>query len=87
VWIYCRRNPHRIIAATLILLLVFSVDATSQCAMCKAVAETGSKDGTSVSGGINNAILYLMTLPYIILFLLFRKKLVGFFREWKAMWK
>ncbi|HTF04364.1 MAG TPA: hypothetical protein VK826_10070 [Bacteroidia bacterium] len=81
------KSAHRILFVTLILLLVFSADAMSQCAMCKAVAETGSKDGVSVSGGINNAILYMMTLPYILLFLLFRKKIVGFYREWKAMWK
>ena len=74
-------------AVILALLLFFSADAAAQCAMCKAVAETGSKDGTSVTGGINNAILYLMVIPYVLLFLLFRKKIVSFYREWKAMWK
>jgi hypothetical protein len=74
-------------AVILALLLFFTADVQAQCAMCKAVAETGSKDGTSVTGGINNAILYLMVIPYVLLFLLFRKKLVGFYREWKAMWK
>lgn len=78
---------------TLILFFIvaftfmFSLNVDAQCAMCKAVAETGTKDGTSVSGGINNAIYYLMTLPYILLFVLFRKKIVGFFKEWRAMWK
>ena len=72
---------------TLILLLIFSAEAMSQCAMCKAVAETGSKDGIPVNGGINNAIYYLMTLPYILLFILFRKKIVSFYKEWRAMWK
>lgn len=76
----------RFALAIIILLLIFS-DAIAQCAMCKAVAETGTKDGTSVSGGINNAIYYLMTLPYVLLFILFRKKIVSFFREWRAMWK
>lgn len=71
----------------LVLLLMVTVDLSAQCSMCKAVAETGSSDGIPVSGGINQAILYLMALPYIIMFLLFRKKIVSFFREWKAMWK
>lgn len=70
-----------------IAVLLFSTDVEAQCSMCKAVAETGSSDGIPVSGGINQAILYLMALPYIIMFLLFRKKIVSFFREWKAMWK
>ncbi len=81
------KMSSRIIVTVIVLLLIFSVDAFSQCAMCKAVAETGTSDGKSVAGGINHAILYLMTLPYILLFVLFRKKLLGFYREWKAMWK
>jgi hypothetical protein len=76
---------HILLLAT--ILLLFNADASAQCAMCKAVAETGSSDGIPVSGGINQAILYLMALPYILMFLLFRKKIVSFFREWKAMWK
>ncbi len=71
----------------LAIVLFITTDADAQCAMCKAVAETGSHDGVPVNGGINNAILYLMVLPYILLFLLFRKKIVSFYREWKAMWK
>lgn len=82
------KRIHCILFFIVLFTLLFSVSADAQgCAMCKAVAETGSKDGTSVSGGINNAILYLMVLPYILLFLLFRKKIAGFYREWKAMWK
>lgn len=75
------------IVAILAVVLFFTSDAFAQCAMCKAVAETGSKDGTSITGGINNAIIYLMVLPYILLFVLFRKKIASFYREWKAMWK
>ena len=71
----------------LVFVLIFSMTADAQCAMCKAVAETGSNDGIPVNGGINNAILYLMVLPYILLFLLFRKKIAHFYREWKSMWK
>lgn len=69
------------------LALFLATNADAQCAMCKAVAETGSKDGIPVNGGINSAVLYLMVLPYILLFILFRKKIVSFYREWKAMWK
>ena len=75
-------------ALILAVLLFLVTDVSAQgCAMCKAVAEAGANGENNVSGGINNAILYLMVLPYILLFVLFRKKLVGFYREWKAMWK
>jgi hypothetical protein len=40
--------------------------------------------GGSAAGGINKAILYLMALPYIILFLLFRKQIIGFYKQFRS---
>ena len=42
----------------------FVVNASAQCAMCKAQLE--SNDG-EVGGGINSGILYLMVIPYLLL--------------------
>lgn len=53
-------------------------DMYGQCAMCKAVAEEQASDGPT---GINNGILYIMAMPYLILFIVFRKKIVGFLKE------
>ncbi len=66
--------------------LFLSLDAEAQCAMCKAVAESGTDDGgESVSKGLNNGILYLMGIPYVLLITLFavffRKKFRSFLRE------
>lgn len=79
---------------TLVLLLVMVVAALAPaellaqgCAMCKAVVESGDGGGRIFGGeqnvgrGLNTGILYLMAVPYVLLFLLFRKKIVGFFRE------
>ena len=44
--------------------------------MCKAVAEQNGD-----AGGINAGILWLIPVPYILLFLLFRKQLRDFWRE------
>jgi len=58
-----------------ILLLIFACiiltgyDADAQCAMCKAVVESNQKDGGGVGAGLNKGILYLMSLPYILVFL------------------
>jgi len=55
------------------------------CAMCKAVAQ--SREGGIFGGeqaigrGLNSGILYLMAVPYLLLFLLLRKKVVSFFKE------
>lgn len=74
---------------TLVLLLVLWPDAIQAqgCAMCKAVVESGESSGNifggeqSIGRGLNNGILYLMAVPYLLLFMLFRKKIVGFVKE------
>ena len=40
----------------------------SQCAMCKAVVETGD---ISMAEGVNNGITYLMVFPYLLIGVLF----------------
>ncbi|UKN03685.1 hypothetical protein K6119_09185 [Paracrocinitomix mangrovi] len=64
----------------LMLCLFFVQDLFGQCAMCKAVAEDQAEEGPS---GINTGILYIMIIPYIILFLVFRKKIFSFLKELK----
>lgn len=64
-----------------VMMLYFTHDLFSQCAMCKAVAEEEvEEEGAS---GINAGILYIMAVPYIILFFVFRKKIFSFLRDLK----
>lgn len=51
----------------LVGFLFLSLSADAQCAMCKAVAETGSQTGSTVATGLNVGILYLMVFPYLIM--------------------
>lgn len=46
-----------------ILLLLFVQVSNAQCAMCKAVVESGDP---SEAEGLNSGILYLMIFPYIL---------------------
>ncbi|MBB78707.1 MAG: hypothetical protein CL844_06865 [Crocinitomicaceae bacterium] len=70
----------------LILLLFFLVFGfnfvfSQGCSQCKLLAEQGSGlDEASFGSNINLGILYLMALPYILLFFLFRKKIVTLLR-------
>ncbi|MCW5516226.1 hypothetical protein [Muriicola sp. Z0-33] len=64
------------LSVILILGLLLIPDYTeAQCAMCRAVLE--SEDNTSVAEGINNGIVYLMAIPYLIVavlgFIIYRK--------------
>ena len=49
----------------LILLLVFTVSVEAQCAMCRAVLE--NEEGQNAAKGINDGIVYLMLIPYILI--------------------
>ncbi|MBI3510448.1 MAG: hypothetical protein HY064_07270 [Bacteroidetes bacterium] len=67
----------------LILFFVMSIASHAQCAMCRAVAQSGQN---TVSGGLNNAILYLMALPYLLIIILFRKRIWTFLKELRGLW-
>ena len=51
----------------LILLLAIKIAVYSQCAMCKAVVESDLAAGGTTGKGINEGILYLMAIPYILI--------------------
>lgn len=56
----------RIILTVLFLVtLLISSDLSAQCAMCKAAAEEGIKDGNTQSATLNEGILYLLVMPYL----------------------
>lgn len=46
------------------MLLVFA-QTNAQCAMCRAVLE--SEEGQSTAEGVNDGIVYLMAIPYILI--------------------
>ena len=45
---------------------LFFIKTNAQCAMCRAVLE--SEEGQATAEGINNGIVYLMAIPYILVF-------------------
>ncbi|WP_055435911.1 hypothetical protein [Lacinutrix algicola] len=53
----------------------FFIRTNAQCAMCRAVLE--NEEGQGVAKGINDGIIYLMAIPYILIFG------VGFAIYWK----
>jgi heme/copper-type cytochrome/quinol oxidase subunit 2 len=48
----------------LALLLLVIAPAEAQCAMCRAVLE--SEEGQGTAKGVNDGIVYLMVIPYLI---------------------
>ena len=61
-----------------ILMLIFSLfidfSLFAQCAMCRASVENNVSNGeTSIGAGLNNGILYLFVMPYLM------AGIIGFF--------
>ena len=48
----------------LLICLFFLDDISAQCSMCRAVLESG--DAQQTAKGINNGIIYLMAIPYVL---------------------
>ena len=54
----------RVVILSITFISLFSLDIEAQCAMCRAVLE--SEEGQSTAQGINDGIVYLMAIPYIL---------------------
>ena len=59
----------KIFIISVLILMVFlltSEDLLSQCPMCRLSAEQNLKDGGTAGKGLNKGILYMLSLPYIL---------------------
>ena len=59
--------PKQTLALVILFLALFflSIDfGYSQCSMCRAVLQ--SEEGQATAKGINNGIIYLMAIPYLL---------------------
>lgn len=52
-----------------ILMTFFNSLSFAQCAMCKAVVEANLDAGDTKGAGLNDGILFLMSMPYIAVLL------------------
>ena len=51
----------------LILVLLFTAgDLLAQCPMCRATAESNLANGGTEGQGLNQGILYLLGMPYVL---------------------
>ena len=52
-----------------VLMTCINSASNAQCAMCKAVVEANLEAGDTKGAGLNDGILFLMSMPYIAVFL------------------
>ncbi len=71
-----------LVSVIVLTMLVNSTGWAQGCSQCRLLAEQGSElDEASFGSTINTGILYLMVIPYLLLMFLFRKKIIGFFKQ------
>lgn len=58
-----------IVLIGILIMLMIPETVEAQCAMCRAVLE--SEESGKTAEGINNGIVYLMAVPYILVASLF----------------
>ena len=58
----------------LVIFFIFGTTSYAQCAMCRASVENNVSNGeTTIGAGLNNGILYLFVMPYLM------AAVIGFF--------
>ena len=66
----------------LFLLIIFQLQSFAQgCSTCRAQIISSNKEDFTVGNGINTGIIFLMVIPYIILFFLFRKRIKSLYLQ------
>ena len=53
----------------IVLFFISAAETFAQCAMCKAVVEANLEAGGTKGAGLNDGILFLMSMPYLAFFL------------------
>ncbi|MFN8230010.1 MAG: hypothetical protein U0V03_03725 [Bacteroidia bacterium] len=73
----------KIVLSIILFVIASNIDLTAQCAMCKAAAESSLKsDSRAIARGLNSGILYLMTIPYILLAFIFKNQIKTLLQIW-----
>jgi len=56
-----------IFGIALVLMIISTLPADAQCAMCRATGESNLAAGGTAGKGLNGGILYMLATPYVII--------------------
>ncbi len=57
----------KIIFIFLFILFFANAEVWAQCAMCRASVESSASSGSNIVAGLNAGIIYLATIPYLMI--------------------
>lgn len=52
----------------LFLILVTGIQSVFACAVCSAAVQSNAQSGGTAAAGMNNGVMYLLVIPYILIF-------------------
>lgn len=61
-----RKDIYRIAFVVVVIFFVMTVSGDAQCPMCRMSAETNLQNGGTEGKGLNSGILYMLSLPYLL---------------------
>ena len=61
------KKPVLLVLITSLLILFSFGSILAQCPMCKMAVESNQQNGGTSAQGLNNGILYLLSMPYILI--------------------
>jgi len=59
-----------VLSLTIFIVMFIGIDLYSQCPMCRIAAESNLQNGGTEGAGLNKGILYMLAMPYILVFTL-----------------
>ena len=62
-----KKSVLLLLALTLIAIVGTGEELLAQCPMCRATAETNLANGGTEGRGLNDGILYMLGMPYILI--------------------
>jgi hypothetical protein len=60
------KKKWMIFVLVVLVIAFINSDLLAQCPMCKLSAESNLRDGGTQGKGLNNGILYMFAMPYLI---------------------
>ena len=62
----CKWTPFLLILVFVVVSMFVFTEASAQCAMCSLNAENSANHGNTQGKGLNDGILFLLAIPYLI---------------------
>lgn len=57
---------YKLVIFIILITFLMVVELDAQCPMCRMAAETNLKDGGTEGKGLNKGILYMLSMPYLL---------------------